>query len=31
MVVGRVFCIPWGPDPPKIAEIDREYEKKKLI
>ncbi|KAK0159629.1 hypothetical protein PV327_010724 [Microctonus hyperodae] len=22
MVVGRIFCIPWGPDPPKIAEID---------
>lgn len=25
MVLGRIMCIPWGPDPPIIAEIDREY------
>lgn len=21
MLVGRIFCIPWGPDPPKIADF----------
>ncbi|XP_015174323.1 PREDICTED: major facilitator superfamily domain-containing protein 8 [Polistes dominula] len=21
MVIGRLFCIPWGPDPPKIADF----------
>lgn len=25
MVIGRVLCIPWGPDPPKIANFGREY------
>ncbi|XP_043266810.1 major facilitator superfamily domain-containing protein 8 isoform X2 [Venturia canescens] len=22
MIIGRIMCIPWGPDPPIIAEID---------
>lgn len=21
MFIGRLFCIPWGPDPPKIADL----------
>jgi len=25
MVIGRVLCIPWGPDPPIIADFGREY------
>lgn len=25
MLIGRVLCIPWGPDPPKIADFGREY------
>ena len=23
MIIGRVFCIPWGTDPPLIAELGR--------
>lgn len=25
MLIGRVLCIPWGPDLPKIADFGREY------
>lgn len=25
MVIGRVLCIPWGPDLPVIADFGREY------
>lgn len=25
MIIGRVICIPWGPDPPIIAEYGRKY------
>lgn len=31
MVIGRILYIPWGPDPPKIADYGRMYRNKQSI
>lgn len=28
MIIGRILYIPWGPDPPKIADYGRKYRNK---